>query len=65
MIKPGKVAKGALAFEKAKDGNDRFVYHKATGILAYDKDGAGRVAEIAILKLKAGTVLTHADLFMI
>ena len=65
VVRPGKVAKSVFAFDKAKDKGDRFVYHKKTGILAYDKDGSGQAAEIAIVKLKPNAVLTHADLFLI
>ena len=63
--KPGKVSKSAFAFDAAKDSSDRLVYHKKTGVLAYDKDGSGKSVEVAIVKLKAGSLLTHADLFII
>ncbi len=65
LAKPGKVKKGIFAFDKAKGSDDRFVYHKKTGILAYDKDGSGKAAEVAIVKLKPNATLTHADLFLI
>ena len=63
MSGPAKSQNPVFAFDKAKDKGDRFVYHKKTGILAYDKDGSGQAAEIAIVKLKPNAVLTACGSF--
>ncbi|NBJ11116.1 polysaccharide lyase family 7 protein [Microvirga arsenatis] len=50
---------------RAKDKNDYVLYDRKTGILAYDPDGSGSKGAIEFARLKAGTLLTHKDLFIV
>jgi Ca2+-binding RTX toxin-like protein len=44
------------------DGNDRYIYDAATGILYFDRDGSGGEARQELLSLDIGTKLTAADI---
>lgn len=44
------------------DGNDRYIYDAATGILYFDRDGSGAEARQELLSLEIGTKLTAKDI---
>jgi Ca2+-binding RTX toxin-like protein len=50
--------------KQAADADDRIVYHKATGALFFDADGAGGVDQLQFAKLTPGTSLVADDLFV-
>ncbi|TXI00588.1 MAG: calcium-binding protein [Pseudorhodobacter sp.] len=56
---------GFVAGTAATDTADRFIYHKATGNLWYDRDGSGAAAKVLVAELADGTALTAADIFII
>jgi RTX calcium-binding nonapeptide repeat (4 copies) len=45
----------------AGDANDRILYHRASGMVFYDADGTGEIAEVQIVQLDPGTALVAAD----
>jgi Ca2+-binding RTX toxin-like protein len=49
----------------AKDSNDHIIYDKAKGILYYDKDGTGAVAEVKFAKVDPHLNLHATDFFVI
>ena len=49
----------------ANDASDRFVYHKTTGNLWYDRDGSGGAAKVLVAELADGTTRTAADIFIL
>jgi serralysin len=51
---------GRVALEE----DDRILYDRASGILAYDPDGTGAHAPILIAKLKAGAALYWSDIIV-
>lgn len=64
-LNPGNLGSGLFAFgNQAGDANDRFVYHKASGALYYDRDGAGGASKQLIALLGNGTTLTADDIFI-
>jgi Ca2+-binding RTX toxin-like protein len=68
----GRLSKGALSEEafhigaKAAEADDRIIFNKRTGALSYDADGSGtQYGAIKFAQLKAKTVLTADDLFIV
>ena len=51
---------GRVALEE----DDRILYDRASGTLAYDPDGTGAAAPILIAKLKAGAALAWSDIIV-
>lgn len=49
---------------RATDFNDRFIYNRASGVLSFDADGTGSIAQIAIATLNSQLPLTHADILV-
>ncbi len=50
---------------KAKDTNDHIIYHKKTGFLYFDVDGAGGADAIQFAELTSGLTLNHTDFLII
>lgn len=51
--------------KRATDGNDRFIYNRATGALYFDKDGVGGAAQLQIAQLFKGLSLTHRNILVV
>ncbi len=47
-VSPTKLAKKFFALDRAKDGNDHFIYDTKKRVLSYDPDGVGSKAAIEI-----------------
>jgi Ca2+-binding RTX toxin-like protein len=64
--KPLKLAKAFFTIGgDAKDKNDYLVYDKKTGVLSYDKDGAGKAAAVEIAKFSNKASISEKDFFII
>ena len=68
----GRLSKGVLSGEafhigaKAAEADDRIIFNKRTSALSYDADGSGtQHGAIKFAQLKAKTVLTADDLFIV
>ena len=47
--------------DAAHDATDRIVYDRDDGVLYYDQDGTGAIAQVAFTKIAAGLRMTNAD----
>ncbi|MBX3577274.1 MAG: calcium-binding protein [Rhizobiaceae bacterium] len=62
----GRLKAGAFALgSEARQSDDRIIYHKATGAVFYDPDGAGGVAQSLIVTLTNKPTVTVLDFFVI
>jgi Ca2+-binding RTX toxin-like protein len=63
----GDIAAGTLAADAfvlgnaAQDAEDRLIYHKPTGRIFFDADGAGGAAAMLFARVDPGTELSHLD----
>jgi Ca2+-binding RTX toxin-like protein len=63
----GDIAAGTLAADAfalgnaAQDAQDRLMYHKPTGRIFFDADGAGGAAAVLFARVDPGTELSHLD----
>ena len=66
VARKGSLAADALHFgTKAADAEDRFIYNKATGNLAYDPDGTGAMAQVKIAVFANKAQLTLSDFIIV
>jgi Ca2+-binding RTX toxin-like protein len=62
----GELGDGVFrAGRTALDHNDHVLYDRASGLIAYDADGAGGDAAVAFARVAPGTELTHQHFFII
>jgi serralysin len=62
----GAIASGAFRIgAAARDGDDRIIYDRATGALAYDPDGTGSDAAVKFAQLASRPHLTAADFLIV
>jgi serralysin len=48
----------------AADSDDRFIYNSSTGVLSFDADGIGGVAQIPFVRLSPGLAMTTQNIFI-
>jgi serralysin len=66
LARKGKLAKDAFHLgSKAKDAEDRIVYHKAKGAVYYDPDGTGPEAQVNIAVIANKAALSLSDFVVI
>jgi serralysin len=62
----GGLAAGAFVTgTRALQADDRIIYNKTTGDIAYDADGSGAGAAVLFAKVNAGLALTSADFIIV
>ncbi|MDZ7956288.1 hypothetical protein [Nostoc sp. DedQUE09] len=49
---------------QAIDYNDRFIYNNSTGILSFDYDGAGGMAQFQFAQLSPGLAFSATNIFV-
>ncbi|MBF2001379.1 MAG: cadherin domain-containing protein, partial [Synechococcales cyanobacterium M58_A2018_015] len=62
-LRLGRIARSRFVLgNRAQDRMDRFIYNRGTGVLFFDRDGAGGLGAVAIARFTNRPSLTRADI---